>query len=123
MGELSGRYNARFQYRIAACNTAGCSHYRDSEIIGGQISNGSVPAIPADITAPPSDRDGSYIVSWSAVTGATKYELQRKVGTGGWTLVQAEPLPVTQKRGCCRRTTVTEFAAVIRPVAVAGAAQ
>ncbi len=69
-------------------------HYatRDSNGYGGSIASESTgwyiddiafsgmllaPAIPATITYPSSDPDGSFTVSWSSVSDATAYTLQR----------------------------------------------
>ncbi len=48
----------------------------------------SVPP-PNNLTAPSSNTSGSYSVSWSAVSGASQYQLQEKIGSGSWSTVQA----------------------------------
>ncbi|MCS4308971.1 hypothetical protein M2404_003333, partial [Rheinheimera pacifica] len=43
---------------------------------------------PAKPTAPSLSNNGSYSVSWDAVTGANSYRLEEQINTGGWLEVQ-----------------------------------
>jgi len=46
------------------------------------------PAGAPTLSVPSTNGNGSYTVSWSAVTGATSYPLQEQVNGGAWTTVQ-----------------------------------
>ena len=39
---------------------------------------------PSNLTAPATDNDGNYTVSWNSVSGASYYQVQEKIGGGGW---------------------------------------
>ena len=41
--------------------------------------------LTSDEDTPNSSSDGTYKLKWTAVTGATSYEWQKKVGTGAYT--------------------------------------
>ncbi|WP_240220542.1 RHS repeat-associated core domain-containing protein [Rheinheimera hassiensis] len=43
---------------------------------------------PAKPTAPSLSNNGTYSVSWDAVTGASSYHLEEQINTGGWLEVQ-----------------------------------
>ena len=45
-------------------------------------------ATPGAISGPASDADGAYSLSWGAVSGASRYTLQRQTDGGGWTTIQ-----------------------------------
>lgn len=47
------------------------------------------PDAPGTITAPGTDADGTYTVSWSSVSGAKTYELERALNGGAWAQIQA----------------------------------
>ena len=47
-----------------------------------------IPAIPTGLTSPASDTNGAYTVSWNSSNGATSYNLQRKLNSGGWSTIQ-----------------------------------
>ncbi len=47
-----------------------------------------IPSVPTGLTAPTSDTDGSFSVSWNAATGASTYTLQRRLNAGGWSTIQ-----------------------------------
>jgi fibronectin type 3 domain-containing protein len=67
--------DAHFWYKVAACNSAGCSPM--SAYTGQGYTSAVVPAAPAWVVA----TDGTYAsrvgVSWSPVTGATSYHIYR----------------------------------------------
>jgi len=84
---LSGLANGNYQYRVEACNAYNCSAWK----IG---SNALVVTHPPTgvptLTAPANSTNGSYTISWTAVSTATSYTLQESVNGGGsWTQVQA----------------------------------
>lgn len=47
------------------------------------VSNVVSPGVPV-LTAPSFVSTGSYTVSWTAVAGASRYELQERLGSGSW---------------------------------------
>lgn len=79
---LSKAYSSKaagvYSYRISACNAAGCT----------VSAAASVRALytPA-LTAPATNTTGDYSVSWTAVAGATKYQLQERFNAGAWTQI------------------------------------
>lgn len=48
---------------------------------------GLTPNTPTGFTVPSTDADGNYTVSWNTSTHATWYELDEKIGSGGWTTI------------------------------------
>lgn len=46
--------------------------------------NVTVVMPPSRLTAPSSDSDGAFSVSWSGISGTTKYNLQRSHNNGSW---------------------------------------
>jgi len=75
----TGRGSNTYQYRVAACNNAGCSGYRTSQTV-------RVVATPSSISYASKDFDGSFGVSWGRVSTATSYQLQQHL-SGRWTTV------------------------------------
>ncbi|NQY63588.1 MAG: hypothetical protein HRT38_07590 [Alteromonadaceae bacterium] len=71
---LSGKTNGTYKYSVAACNSSGCSGYREG-------STFTVLSSPTSISSPSKDYDGTFTVSWGAVTNATSYLLQQKFGS------------------------------------------
>jgi Zn-dependent metalloprotease len=63
-----------YHYRIVATNTAGTSYGFDQTLT---TLNCIPPQTPASISYPSSDDDGSFPITWSPVTGATTYTLER----------------------------------------------
>lgn len=65
------------EYSLGASN----SSYSYDELYTGTgtstITVGELPSPPSSISYPSSDTDGSFTVSWSSVSGATGYNLQR----------------------------------------------
>ncbi|MDE0002129.1 MAG: FG-GAP-like repeat-containing protein, partial [Rhodospirillaceae bacterium] len=78
---VTGKSAGTWQYRARACSAVGCSS--DSGIKSVTVA---VPAAPATPTGPTgTEYDGAYTISWSTVTGATRYELDERLGnTGTW---------------------------------------
>ncbi|ARD24080.1 RHS repeat-associated core domain-containing protein [Shewanella japonica] len=76
----TARTTGKYNYRVKACNSSGCSGYKTS-------SATYVVKTPSSISVPANDVDGAYTVSWAAVSGATSYQLEQKVGSGSWTSI------------------------------------
>jgi YD repeat-containing protein len=70
--DASGRASGTYGYRLKACNAAGCSGYSGISTTTVLLIPGGAPSV----IAPGSNNTGSYAVSWSAVGGASNYELQ-----------------------------------------------
>ncbi|NQZ09747.1 MAG: hypothetical protein HRT35_21560, partial [Algicola sp.] len=75
MGRSSYRQkpNGTYYYKVRACNSSGCSSYSGKKRIVVNIP--VKPDVP-NIYVPSTDSDGSYTVSWSRVSGTTRYEMQ-----------------------------------------------
>lgn len=75
-----------YQYRARACNAGGCSGYSTPVTTTVTLPAPQPPGAPATLTVPSSASTGStFTVSWSAVVGATSYELYRNRSQQGWT--------------------------------------
>ena len=77
---LSGKGNGTYTYRVEACNAGGCGAWSATHAIKVALT----PAEPAAISAPHQVPypGNAWPVSWSAVSGATRYVLRRTfVGT------------------------------------------
>ena len=68
-------------YRVSACGVT-CSDYSDAMAVLV-----TPPPVPGGLSGPSTDYDGSYTISWSAVTGATSYQLQENLNGGAWSTV------------------------------------
>lgn len=81
---VSGRQTGMWRYRVRACNPAGCGAYSEIKAIEVTVPASAVPRL----TVPASSNTGNYVVSWTSVSGATRYELQERPAAGGWTTMQ-----------------------------------
>lgn len=59
-----------------------------SQVVYVDVYITDVPSGTPSLSAPASDSDGTFIVSWGSVSGASKYQLQRRLNSGGWSTVQ-----------------------------------
>jgi YD repeat-containing protein len=86
---ISGKSNGTYYYRVRACNGSLCSGYR----VAGNATTVSLapPAAPSNISGPSTNTTGNYSISWSAVTGASRYELWERVGASAFTKVYDGP--------------------------------
>ena len=82
LGSLAA--NTGYQVQVRAVNKVGESGWSASA--NGKTLRGAVvpPPTPASFTVPSSDADGNFRVSWAASSGATRYELRKRFGTGQW---------------------------------------
>lgn len=70
----SSRGNGTYSYQVFACNVAGCSP--GSNVLAVTVQ--AVPIAPGPVAAPGSAYiNVPFTVSWSAVSGATRYDLQQ----------------------------------------------
>ena len=75
---VSGKAANTYSYRLRACRGASnCGNWTATKTV-------KVPPGAPTLTAPSSDSDGSYTVTWTAVSNATKYELEERTGNGSW---------------------------------------
>jgi hypothetical protein len=79
----TGLGNGTYYYRVRADSSCGSSGWRN----GGAISICLALNPPSSISYPASDSDGSFTVSWSSVSGATSYTLQRATNSSGLRLL------------------------------------
>jgi len=86
---ISGKGNGSYYYRVRACNGGGCGGYHTG---GNAVTvTLAVPAAPASISGPLQNYSGNYSISWSASTGATRYELWESVFGGSFFKVYDGP--------------------------------
>ena len=62
-----------YYFRVKATNSCGVSDWQ----AGAAITVSAAPSMPPGISYPTSDCDGNFQVSWTAVSGADSYTLQR----------------------------------------------
>lgn len=80
---VTGKGQASYRYRAQACNVAGCGNY--SAIVTTQVV--FPPASAPLVSAPGTTGVGNYTVSWTAVSGATSYQLGEQVNSGAWSTI------------------------------------
>lgn len=83
---VSGEGSATYGYGVAACNNSGCGPFSATSNVVVSIPPSSAPTLSAPSSSPP-----TYTVSWSGVSGATSYALQRQINGGSWSAVQSSP--------------------------------
>ena len=80
---LSGNSPGTYSYRVRACNaSSNCSSWSSSIT----VTVASPPPAPT-VSGPTTDYNGAYSVSWSAVTNASTYRLEERVGSGAWSQI------------------------------------
>ncbi|WP_129136899.1 RHS repeat protein [Luteimonas sp. YGD11-2] len=80
---VTGKTTGTWGYRVRACNDAGCGAW---SAVQSTVVTRPPTAAPA-LTAPSSSTSGAYALSWTAVSHATKYQLQERLGAGGWSTI------------------------------------
>lgn len=80
---FSSKPAGTYTYQVQACNANGC---------GPVSSNGSAvvfyaPTSAPSVSAPSFSNNGSYVVSWSSVSGANNYRLEESANGGAFTEV------------------------------------
>ncbi|MGY6517175.1 MAG: RHS repeat protein, partial [Lysobacteraceae bacterium] len=81
---LSGKAAGDWGYRVRACNPAGCGGW--SATATTQVVH--PPSSAPTVSAPSTNNTGSFSVAWGGVATATRYELQERLNSGSWSLVQ-----------------------------------
>ena len=79
---LSNRTNVVYYYRIRACELGNCGQYGNTLQLGQPAT---IPT-PTNITVPSGTVNGNFLIAWSSVTAATRYELQQQFNNGSWTV-------------------------------------
>jgi hypothetical protein len=77
---FSAKPAGSYAYRVAACNPAGCSGVSaaaTTQVVYPPVS----PPVPS---APPQSLTGAFSVTWTAVAGATSYQLDESANGGAW---------------------------------------
>ncbi|MEN5117155.1 RHS repeat protein [Luteimonas sp. TWI662] len=80
---VSGKSTGSWSYQVRACNAAGCGGWSAAKSTAVIRPPTSAPAL----TVPAANASGSYAVTWTAVAQATRYQLQERLGSGGWSTV------------------------------------
>jgi hypothetical protein len=62
-----------YKYEVAACSAAGCSGYT----VSGNVAVTLPPSAAPTLSGPSSSVSGTYTLSWTAITGATRYQLNQ----------------------------------------------
>jgi len=83
---ISGKSAGSWSYQIRACNDAGCGGWSAAAAVDVVYPPGSAPAL----TVPATSSSGSYDVTWGAIGGSTRYELQEQLEFGSWALIHSE---------------------------------
>jgi len=73
-----------YSYRVAACNSAGCSAAQT----GATVTVIFPPTVVPAISLPANSSTGSYTAAWNAVPVGSTYTLQERVNGGAWNTVQ-----------------------------------
>lgn len=81
---VSGRTSATYSYRVrfvAPSESTLSSGYSNTKVTVVSI----VPGIPSSISAPSSDNNGAFTVSWGTASGTVaSYKLEQQVDSGVW---------------------------------------
>ncbi|MCD9007782.1 hypothetical protein LDO31_16400 [Luteimonas sp. XNQY3] len=80
---ISGNGSGSWNYQVRGCNGAGCGPWSATRTAVVTLSPSGVPVV----TAPTANTTGSYTVSWTAVPGANRYELDQRRNAGAWSKV------------------------------------
>lgn len=79
-GLSAGTYSYRVKF-VPGTNSPLSTAYSNTKVT--VVS--TVPGVPSSISAPGSDNDGAFTVSWGAASGTvTSYKLQQQVNGGSW---------------------------------------
>lgn len=81
---LQGKPGGTYRYRVEACNEAGCGPASAVTTVERIVPPTGTPVV----SAPATNWDGNYTVTWTQVATATRYELQERLQGLGWTTIQ-----------------------------------
>lgn len=125
----SNRSAGIYGYSVRACSSNACGAWSSVGAINVQAEPVDVPIV----TVPATSYSGSYVVTWSTVAGASRYELQASTG-GAWaTLLSANVAnhPVSGQpagsvqyrvrgcngRGCAAYSAPASIQVILKPAA------
>lgn len=77
---FSGKATGSFNYRVRACNPAGCTGYSSSAAVTMVYPPASAPGLSMPARSAP----GSIGIGWNGIGGADRYTLQESSNGGGW---------------------------------------
>ena len=80
---VSGKATGSWEYRARGCNGTSCGAW---SVVKAVVVTRSPTGVPT-LSAPSTSSSGGYTVSWTAITAATRYEVEERLGSGGWTNV------------------------------------
>src|SRR5690606_5302950 len=87
---VSGLTAGSYVFRVKACNGSSCGDYRTSS--GTTVTAATAPGVPSSISAPSSDSDGAFTVSWGTASGTvTSYMLEQQKDGGSFTQIYSGP--------------------------------
>ncbi|WP_206409539.1 RHS repeat protein [Lysobacter enzymogenes] len=81
---FSAKPYGSFAYRVKACNPAGCGPISAASAVSVLYPPGTAPSL----AAPAQAESGSFTVSWAAIGGASRYELEQSALGAPWALIQ-----------------------------------
>lgn len=79
----SDRQTGTYGYRVAACNSAGCSVASASKSVAVITQPTSAPSV----MVPANNNSGNFVVGWSTLATASRYELVERFNGGGFSLI------------------------------------
>lgn len=82
---VSGRVNGVYTYQVKACNViGGCSSLSAPMSVTVVIKPAQPPTLSASVS---SSTSGSYAMTWTGVSFATRYDVYERLGSGGYALI------------------------------------
>ena len=77
---VSGKGNGTYGYRAQACNASGCGPWSATATTTVLFPPSSAPTV----SVPATSANGSYTITWNAITGATSYIVSEQDNGGSW---------------------------------------
>lgn len=78
---VSGRTPGIWEYQVRACSATACGDWSvERAVVVQQVPSGA-PVISAPATA----LNGGFVLSWTPLDSASRYQLQERQGSGSWT--------------------------------------
>lgn len=80
---VSGKAAGSWGYRVRGCNAVGCGTWSAVGTVVVILKPASTPTL----TVPATNTTGGYSVDWNGVATSTRYELEERLGTAGWSQI------------------------------------